>query len=175
MAALLITTRTEVAMIDSVTTHAFIGNKSHKSKLEAVRLQIVALRAVEAQIEQWLLADQHAEQERAEKGAVTLTYEQMQRITDLMISDGLIRASVQSPKWAGVAAIKEMQLEVLPASVRRDMAERAIEIMLAAGVIRKAYATDTRQGRQLPIYVVPNLPQAAFQPEENLRKGEYKS
>lgn len=162
-------------MIDSVITHALIGNKSHKSKLEAVRLQIVALRAVEAQIEQWLLADQHAEQERAQRGAVTLTYEQMQRIADVMVAENLIRASVQSPKWAGVAAIKEMQLEGLPAPEQRDMAERAIEIMLAAGVMQKTYATDTRQGRQTPIYVVPNLPQAASQLEENLRKLEYKS
>jgi hypothetical protein len=162
MAALLITTRTEVAMIDSVATHAFIGNKSHKSKLEAVRLQIVALRAVEAQIEQWLLADQHAEQERAQKGAVTLTYEQMQRIADVMVAENLIRASVQSPRWAGVAAIREMQWDSLPASEQRGMAERAIGLMLAAGVIQKAYATDTRQSRQTPIYVVLNLPQAAF-------------
>jgi hypothetical protein len=54
------------------------------------------------------------------------------------------------------------------------MAERAIEIMLAAGVIRKAYIVDNRQGRQTPIYLLPP-PQAASQPEENLRKGEYKS
>jgi hypothetical protein len=175
MAALLITTRTEVAMIDSVITHALIGNKSHKSKLEAVRLQIVALRAVEAQIEQWMLADQRAEQERAEKSAVTLTGEQMQRITDLMAFDGLIRASAQSPHWAGIAVIRAMQWEVLPASERRDAAGRAIEIMLAAGAIQKAHATDTRQGRQMPIYVIPNPPQAASQLEENLRKGEYKS
>ena len=175
MAALLITTRTEVAMIDSVTTHAFIGNKSHKSKLEAVRLQIVALRAVEAQIEQWLLADQRAERERAEKSVIMLSDEDMQRITNLMASEGLIRASVQSPNWVGIAAIRAMQWEGLPASGRRDAAEHAIEIMLAAGAIQKAYASYTRQGRQVPIYVVPNLPQAAFQPEENLRKGEYKS
>ena len=162
-------------MIDSVTTHALIGNKSHKSKLEAVRLQIVALRAVEVQIEQWMLADQRAEQERAQKSAVTLTGEQMQRITNLMASEGLIRASAQSPHWAGIAVIRAMQWEVLPASERRDAAERAIEIMLAVGAIQKAYATDTRQGRQMPIYVIPNPPQAASQLEENLRKGEYKS
>jgi hypothetical protein len=175
MAALLITTRTEVAMIDSVITHALIGNKSHKSKLEAVRLQIVALRAVEAQIEQWMLADQRAEQERAEKSVIMLSDEDMQRITNLMASEGLIRASVQSPSWAGIAAIRAMQWESMPASERRDMAERAIDTMLAAGVIQKARATDTRQGRQMPIYVIPNLPQAASQLEENLRKGEYKS
>jgi hypothetical protein len=153
-------------MIDSVITHALIGNKSHKSKLEAVRLQIVALRAVEAQIEQWILADQREEQERAEKNVVTLTAEQMQRITDRMVEENLVRASEQAPKWAGVAAIKEMQWESLPTSERRDIAERAIDFMLAAGVIQKAYVTDARQGRQLPIYVVPNLPQAAFQGEE---------
>lgn len=162
-------------MIDSVITHALIGNKSHKSKLEAVRLQIVALRAVEAQIEQWLLADQRAEQERAEKSVIMLSDEDTQRITDLMASGGLIRASAQSPHWAGIAVIRAMQWESRPASDRRDAAERAIDIMLAAGAIQKAYATDTRQGRQMPIYVIPNLPQAASQLEENLRKGEYKS
>jgi hypothetical protein len=174
MAALLITTRTEVAMIDSVITHALIGNKSHKSKLEAVRLQIVALRAVEAQIEQWILDEQRAERERAEKSVIMLSDEDMQSITDLMVSEDLIRASAQSPKWAGIAVIKAMQWDSLQASERRDMAERAIEIMLAAGVIRKAYIVDNRQGRQTPIYLLPP-PQAAFQPEENLRKGEYKS
>ena len=175
MAALLITTRTEVAMIDSVITHALIGNKSHKSKLEAVRLQIVALRAVEAQIEQWMLDEQRAERERAEKSVIMLSDEDMQGITALMASEGLIRASAQSPSWAGIAVIRAMQWEILPASERRDAAERAIEIMLAVGAIQKAYDNDTRQGRQIPIYVIPNLPQAAFQPEENLRKGEYKS
>lgn len=175
MAALLITTRTEVAMLDSVITHALIGNKSHKSKLEAVRLQIVALRAVEAQIEQWMLDEQRAEQERAKKSVIMLSDEDMQSITDLMVSEGLIRASAQSPKWAGIAVIRAMQWEILPASERRDDAERAIEIMLAAGAIQKAYDNDTRQGRQIPIYVVPNLPQDASEPEENLRKGEYKS
>ena len=149
-------------MIDSVTTHAFIGNKSHKSKLEAVRLQIVALRAVEAQIEQWLLADQRAERERAEKSVIMLSDEDMRSITDLMVAENLIRASVQSPRWAGIAVIKAMQWDTLPASEQRGMAERAIGLMLAAGVIQKAYATDTRQGRQTPIYVVLNLPQAAF-------------
>jgi len=175
MAALLITTRTEVAMIDSVITHALIGNKSHRSKLEAIRLQIVALKAVEAQIEQWVLAGQREEQARAQKSVVTLTDDQMQRIADIMVAENLVRASEQSPKWAGVAVIKEMQWEGLPTSERRDMAESAIGLMLASGVIQKAYATDARQGRQTPIYVVQNLPQAAFQAEENLRKGEYKS
>jgi len=104
-----------------------------------------------------------------------LSDEDIQRITNLMASEGLIRASAQSPSWAGVAAIRAMQWEGLPASERRNAAERAIEIMLAAGAIQKTYVTYTRQGRQLPIYVVPNLPQAAFQGEENLRKGEYKS
>jgi hypothetical protein len=44
--------------------------------------------------------------------------------------------------------------------------------MLAAGAIQKAHATDTRQGRQTPIYVIPNLPHLTFKGEEEVRKGE---
>lgn len=159
-------------MIDNVLSHALIGNKSHKSKLETVRLQIVALRAVEAQLEDWILEEHRANEERAEKDVINLTNEQVSRITKLMEEGGLIRSSVQSSEWAGLAVIKAMCKPDDPAVDQRDYAKKVIDFMLSIGAIEKSSAFNTTRGRDLPIYSICNLTHLALLGEENLRKPE---
>jgi hypothetical protein len=144
----------EVAMFDSISSHAFTGNKSLKYRLEAVKLQIVALRAVEQQIEQWISEEQDA----VEADNVTLTKDQVAEITGIMVEQKLDRASVQSVKWAGLAVIKVMCGPDKPAVNEREYAKRAIDFMLSVGAINKTNVPDAERGRTVPAYDVCGFP-----------------
>lgn len=154
MAALLITTWMEVAMIDTLITHAVFGNKSHKSKLEAVTLQIVALRAVEAQLQDWIA---QSEKERAvEENMATPSVELMEEIAEAMFSRGLMRADAQSSEWAGLAVLGLAQGPVT--SGQRKHAMRVIERMVDAGVLKKVRKFSARQSRNIPSYEICRSP-----------------
>lgn len=141
-------------MFDNIPTHAFSGNKSMKYRLEAVRLQVVALLAVEKQIEQWIADEQDAMGKLAEAEQVSLTKDQVKKITDIMIEDKLDRSSVQSVNWAGIAVIKAMCGPDNPAVNEREYAKRAIDLMLSIGAINRVNVPDSARGRKVPAYEV---------------------
>jgi hypothetical protein len=145
-------------MIDTLITHAVSGNKSHKSKLEAVTLQIVALRAVEAQLQDWIA---QSEKERAaEEEDHTLSTEVMKEVADAMASRGLMRADAQSPEWAGLAVPG-----LVPGSItsgQRKHAKRVIDCMISAGFIKKVSTFSGRLGREIPSYEICSSPPDSF-------------
>ncbi|CAB4151162.1 hypothetical protein UFOVP589_3 [uncultured Caudovirales phage] len=141
-------------MIDTLIAHAVSGNKSHKSKLEAVRLQIVALRAVEAQLQDWIA--QSEKEQAAEEDRSTPSAELMKDIAEAMSARGLMRADAQSSEWAGLAVPG-----LDPGSItsgQRKHARRVIECMIDAGFLRKVSTFSGRQGRDIPSYEVCQFP-----------------
>jgi len=143
-------------MIDSLISPALGGNKSLKSKLEGVRLQIVALRAVEAQIEAWLLEEQQAKDAAERKKAVKLGGYHIQLIANMISLEGMNRASPQSQEWAGLAVIKAMRDGEDAPTVQ--YAKHAIEHLLKIGAIKRAAVMDPKRGREVPIYEVGDIP-----------------
>jgi dissimilatory sulfite reductase (desulfoviridin) alpha/beta subunit len=144
----------EVAMFDNISLNAFSGNKSLKSRLEAVRLQITALRAVEQQILQWMLDEQAELDRQAQAEIIQLTKDQVKKITDEMTEGGFTRASSQSAFWAGVAVIKVMCDPSGPAVNEKEYARRAIDFMLKIKAISKINVLDAAKGREFPAYQV---------------------
>lgn len=132
------------------------GNRSHMARLEAVRLQIVALQAIEAQLVQWV-DQQHAEKEEA---GLTLTGEDMHRIAAEMARNGLDRASPQSAKWAGYAVMSATPDTGKSTTQNYKHAARVLAAMVDAGVIKHDTAVDKKKHRDVPIYTLTGGPQA---------------
>lgn len=142
-------------MIDTLITHAVSGNKSHKSKLETVMLQIVALRAVEAQLNEWIA--QSEKEQAAEEKRSTPSDDMMIDVANRMSINGLMRADPQSPEWAGLA-VHGLTFGGQITHSQRKHAKRVIEYMVACGVIKKVSVFSARRGRDLPSYEVCRLP-----------------
>lgn len=141
-------------MIDTLITHAVSGNKSHKSKLEAVTLQIVALRAVEAQLQDWIA--QSEKEQAAEEEKAKPSEQLMAQVAAAMTERGLMRADSQSSEWAGLAVLGLASGSITPE--QRKHARRVIDYMIDAGVLKKVRMFSARQGRDIPSYEICNLP-----------------
>lgn len=141
-------------MIDTLITHAVSGNKSHKSKLEAVMLQIVALRAVEAQLQDWIA--QSEKEQAAEEKRSTPSNEMMIDVANRMSINGLMRADPQSSEWAGLA-VHGLAFGQVTHSQRKH-ARRVIDCMVGCGVLKKVSVFSARRGRDLPSYEICQLP-----------------
>ena len=145
----------EIAVNESIVPHALIGNKSHKAKLENVRLQIVALRAVEAQLEEWI------SEEPPKQGSemdFKLTNEQVQAIIAKMKSGNFMRGSSQSAEWAGHAVVQSAAGPQDAAIDWREYAHRALKFMESIDAIKKTTAIDPGRNRPIPMYEVRSFP-----------------
>jgi hypothetical protein len=152
----------EVAMIENLISPVFTGNKSLKAKLENVRLQIVALRAVEEQLEIWLLEEQQTKDETCQKETVVLTQHDIVLITNVMRSENLMRSSAQSPEWAGLAVIQVMCKPDAVAVDQIEFAKRGINFMLSVGALKKTSFMDPKRGREVPTYEVVDTPSMPY-------------
>lgn len=141
-------------MIDTLITHAVSGNKSHKSKLEAVTLQIVALRAVEAQLQDWIA--QSEKEQAAEEEKAKPSEQLMFQVAAAMTERGFMRADSQSSEWAGLAVPGMTFGSVTPS--QRKHARRVIESMIEAGVLKRVSTFNERRGREVPLYEVFQMP-----------------
>jgi hypothetical protein len=145
----------EIAVYESIVPNALIGNKSHKAKLENVRLQIVALRAVEAQLEEWISEEPPKQNPEIE---FKLSNEQVKAIIEKMKSENLMRASSQSAEWAGHAVIQSTAGPQDVAIDWREHAHRVLKFMEGVGAIRKTAIVDPVRGRPIPMYEVRSFP-----------------
>lgn len=141
-------------MIDNLIASAINGNKSHKAKLESVKLQIAAMLAIEAQLEEWISEAETATGRPHED--FSLTTSQIKEIKDKMADGELIRADVQSSEWAGIAIFGKEYNSL--SQDQRDYAKRAIEFMVSSGHIKRVNTFSARRGRNVPSYEICTFP-----------------
>lgn len=142
-------------MNDNLIASISSGNRSLKVKLEAVRLQIVALLAVESQLEQWISQE---EASTKPKISVQLTNEQIEKITTEMKSGSYLRVSAQSVDWAGYAVVKAIATPNEVANDWREYALKALDFMEGVGALKRASKYNADRGRDVPMYEICSFP-----------------
>jgi len=143
-------------MFDNLIPHALSGNKSYKSKLEAVRLQMVALRAVEAHLENLILESERASKAAVQEKVFRLSEDQIKEILSKMQEKGLTRADAQSSSWAGMVVTEVV--DTPPGQSICQFSKSVIEFLLSIGAIERVEKYDTKKGRSIPIYKINGFP-----------------
>jgi len=143
-------------MVDNLIPHALSGNKSHRAKLEAVRLQMIALRAIEAHLEDLISESERASDAAIQEKAVRLPEDQIGKILSKMQEKNFVRADPQSSSWAGIVVTEVV--DVPSGQSRGQFSKNVIEFLLSINAIERVALYDKKRGRDIPVYKINNFP-----------------